>query len=336
MRVIAGKYRGKKLTPPKDENVRPTTDRIKETVFNILQFKVQGARVLDLFAGSGALGIECLSRGASEVIFADKASSSVELVKKNLEGIDGRYNVVIGDFLSVLHANAGKQFDLIFLDPPYNSMLGEIAIDVIAGLKLLSPNGTIYYEHGRNDDDYVPPRGYKTRTKPMGLTVAEFITVKTVVMFTGSFDPMTKGHEAVVDEALGKFDEVVVACLENPDKNYFFTPEQRLAIVGAAVKDKKGASAVGSPDSAVLVAREMCADVLVRGIRSDSELPYEEEMRQYNLQNGGLDTVFLRVDGFEDVSSTLVREQIKKGDYHLIPSGALLTVQKIMADKAKK
>lgn len=72
MRIISGKYRGRKLISPSDDSVRPTTDRIKETVFNILQWEVPGARVLDLFCGSGALGIECLSRGAAEVVFVDK------------------------------------------------------------------------------------------------------------------------------------------------------------------------------------------------------------------------------------------------------------------------
>ena len=102
MRVVAGRYRGKKLLSPADDSVRPTTDRIKETVFNILQWEVEGARVLDLFAGSGALGIECLSRGAEEVVFVDKSPSSVALIKENLKGIQGNFRVVTADFAGVL------------------------------------------------------------------------------------------------------------------------------------------------------------------------------------------------------------------------------------------
>lgn len=82
MRVISGRYRGKKLTAPEGEVFRPTLDRVKETLFNILQFRIMNAKVLDLFAGSGALGIECLSRGADEVIFADNNRESIDSVKR--------------------------------------------------------------------------------------------------------------------------------------------------------------------------------------------------------------------------------------------------------------
>lgn len=330
MRVISGKYRGKKLISPSDERVRPTTDRIKETVFNILQFKVSGARVLDLFSGSGALGIECVSRGAAEVIFADKSQDSLDLTAKNLNGIEGNYRIIPGDFLGVLKTVEGK-FDIIFLDPPYDGQLGEIAIDVIVGLKLLADGGIIYFEHG-SDKTFVPPTGYKTRTKVMGYTVAEFVSKKTIAMFAGSFDPITKGHECVIDEALTRFDEVVVACLVNPEKNYFFSSDERLALVNACIEYKKGCRAVFSENTAIDTAKTEGADVFVRGIRSEDDLPYENEMREYNLRFG-IDTVFVYADGFENVSSTLAREQMINGDFHLLPSGAIMLAQQLVKDK---
>ena len=95
MRVVAGKYRGKNLASPKDDRVRPTTTRIKETLFNVLQGYSQDAVVLDLFAGSGALGIECISRGAKEVVFVDNNKDSIELVRKNLQTAISRWSIPI-------------------------------------------------------------------------------------------------------------------------------------------------------------------------------------------------------------------------------------------------
>ena len=331
MRVIAGKYRGKRLTAPKGDNVRPTTDRIKETVFNILQFKIAGASCLDLFAGTGALGIECLSRGASEVIFADKSPDSVAVIKENLKGIDGNYNIITGDFLSVLRT-VNHKIDVIFVDPPYKSKLGQIAIDYIVQNNLLSDAGIIYYEHG-DEIEFTPPYGYKTRTKKMGYTIGEFVSKSNRAMFTGSFDPITKGHEALLDQALQKYDEVIVACLVNEQKQYFFTPEERVKIAVSATEHKKGVRVLYSEDMAVDTAKREGATVFVRGVRDDKDMPYEEEMREYNLAHGGIDTDLIKIDGFEDVSSTAVRNEIAKGDYRHIPTGAILTVMEIMKNK---
>ena len=331
MRVIAGKYKGKRLTAPDGNNVRPTTDRIKETVFNILQFKVAGARCLDLFAGSGALGIECLSRGAKEVIFADKSPDSIALVNENLKGIDGDYRVITGDFLGVLRTLEGK-IDLAFIDPPYKSKLGQIAVEYIAEKDLLTHDGVIYYEHG-DELTFTPPKGYKTRTKKMGYTIGEFITKSKTAMLTGSFDPMTKGHEALLDEALTKYDEVIVACLVNEQKEYFFTPEQRVKIVESATKDKKGVRVVYSTDMAVDTAVREGATMFVRGVRNDTDLAYELDMKDYNLTHGGIDTDIIKIDDYQDVSSTAVKKEILEGNYKHIPSGAIFTVMEIMDER---
>lgn len=331
MRVIAGKYRGKRLTAPKGDNVRPTTDRIKETVFNILQFKIAGARCLDLFAGTGALGIECLSRGAEFVLFSDKSPESVSFINENLSGIDGNYKVVTGDFLGVLRT-LDEKMDIIFVDPPYNSKLGQIAIEYITEKGLLEEDGIIYYEHG-DEIQFVAPKGYKTRTKKMGYTIGEFITKSKTAMLTGSFDPMTKGHEALLDEGLAKYDEVVVACLINEQKTYFFTPEERIKIVESVISDKKGARVVYSDDMAVDTAKREGATVFIRGIRNDCDLAYEEEMREYNLVHGGIDTDIIRIDGYEDISSTVVKREIAKGNYKHIPSSAIFTVMDIVSKK---
>ena len=321
MRVVAGKYRGKNLASPKDDRVRPTTTRIKETLFNVLQGYSQDAVVLDLFAGSGALGIECISRGAKEVVFVDNNKDSIELVRKNLQGIDGNFKVVNSDFSGVLR-NAyvtGKKFDMIFVDPPYASGLGELALGLIFDLDLLADGGVIVFEHGAEKTYEVSDKRYKQRTKKMGTVVAEFISRKSVALMAGSFDPFTKGHEAVLDEALCEFDEVWVACLVNPDKKYTFNSAQRLALCECVCAQKKGAKAIYSEKYAVEVAGEVGASVLIRGIRGDEDKAYEDDMAKFNREHG-YETLFIEPDVFSNVSSTKAREQIAKGDYSSIPA----------------
>ena len=321
MRVVAGKYRGKNLASPKDDRVRPTTTRIKETLFNVLQGYSQDAVVLDLFAGSGALGIECISRGAKEVVFVDNSKDSIELVRKNLQGIDGNFKVVNSDFSGVLR-NAyvtGKKFDMIFVDPPYASGLGELALGLIFDLDLLADGGVVVFEHGAEKTYEVSDNRYKQRTKKMGTVVAEFISRKSVALMAGSFDPFTKGHEAVLDEALCDFDEVWVACLVNPDKKYTFNSAQRLALCECVCAQKKGAKAIYSEKYAVEVASDVGASVLIRGIRGDEDKAYEDDMAKFNREHG-FETLFIEPNVFSNVSSTKAREQIAKGDYSSIPA----------------
>jgi 16S rRNA (guanine966-N2)-methyltransferase len=150
MRVIGGQFRSRVLAEFSGENVRPTSDRAREALFNILSLKIYGARVLDLFAGSGALGIESLSRGAKEVVFNDLSKDSVAIVKKNLTTLKIAVNgeqakVMQSDYLSCLDIARG-QFDLIFIDPPYRFDYGEKALQKIAQRGLLSENGIAVYE----------------------------------------------------------------------------------------------------------------------------------------------------------------------------------------------
>jgi 16S rRNA (guanine966-N2)-methyltransferase len=120
VRVIAGALRGRRLTAPKGDATRPTSDRVREALFSILGDRVQDARVLDLFAGSGALGVEALSRGAQSAVFVDHAPAAVRAIKANVEGVEGA-EVVRRDARAFLRAarELPRQYDLVFLDPPY-------------------------------------------------------------------------------------------------------------------------------------------------------------------------------------------------------------------------
>ncbi len=149
MRIIGGKYRSRTLATFDGEDVRPTADRVKESLFNILFLKLQGARVLDLFAGSGSLGLESLSRGAKEVCFNDCSKDSLAILKKNLAalkiGLGKEAQITNGDYLVCLE-NVRGQFDVIFLDPPYKADFGKSALEKIAKKDLLSEGGIAVYE----------------------------------------------------------------------------------------------------------------------------------------------------------------------------------------------
>lgn len=150
MRVVAGKYRGKKLISP-NHDIRPTLDKVKQAIFTRLQFFVEGKSVLDLFSGSGALGIEALSRGASKVVFCDANYNSIKLIKENLKSLkDENFEVLQGDYKTCLNA-FNSQFDLIILDPPYKSGYYDPALKIIAEKKLLSNDGIIVCERAKDE-----------------------------------------------------------------------------------------------------------------------------------------------------------------------------------------
>ena len=147
MRVISGSVRGRRLKTPENYDIRPTTDNVKESIFNIIQFDIEGRRVLDLFAGTGQLGIECLSRGAESVVFIDQSREAVKIIKENLKACGLSAPVLQQEALSYLRGCGN--FDLIFVDPPYDSGLYEPVLNVINSVDILSDGGIIVCESRR-------------------------------------------------------------------------------------------------------------------------------------------------------------------------------------------
>lgn len=158
MRVITGKARGRRLREPKNMDIRPTSDQVKEAVFNIIQYDVEGRRILDLFAGTGQLGIEALSRGAASAVFVDGSREAVGLVKANLELCGFSARVEQTDSLAYLE-RCGK-FDIVFIDPPYDTDLIDKSLKIIQNVDILNDGGIIICESRREKPMPEPETGY--------------------------------------------------------------------------------------------------------------------------------------------------------------------------------
>ncbi len=158
LRIIAGLWRGRKLSFPDVDGLRPTGDRVRETLFNWLAPEIQGSRCLDLFAGSGALGIEALSRGAEVSVLVERDSKAAAQLKTNLEILKaGQGRVVNADALGFLEkGNSDAPYHIIFIDPPFQLKLWQAVIEALEAWNWLADNATIYIESGR-DDEYQPP-----------------------------------------------------------------------------------------------------------------------------------------------------------------------------------
>ena len=144
MRVITGSARGRRLREPEGKDIRPTTDQVKEAMFNIVQFDVEGRRVLDLFGGTGQLGIEAASRAAGEVVIVDSDSRAVKLIRENAVYCKLDIKVVQGDALSYL--SRGGSFDLVLIDPPYDSTLAKEALKILTEFDILTEGGILICE----------------------------------------------------------------------------------------------------------------------------------------------------------------------------------------------
>lgn len=166
MRVITGIARGKRLITAEGNDVRPTPERVKEALFSAIQFDIEGRTVLDLFAGSGQLGIEALSRGADYAVFVDQSAVSIDHINKNLKntGLADKAKVIRGDYSAVL-MGMDIAFDFVFLDPPYASGLLPKALKAVQ--KCVKEHGLIICEHPKEQslptemDDFVIKKVYR-------------------------------------------------------------------------------------------------------------------------------------------------------------------------------
>ena len=166
MRVIAGLAKGREIIAPKGLNTRPTLAKVKEAIFGMIQFDIEGSAVLDLFSGSGGLGIEAISRGAECVTFCDHDRAAYSAVKANLKRLEfeDRADVRFGDSIALITtlAHEGKQFDIVLLDPPYESDLESRAIRQLCECGVLKPSAILICEHSLKNPP-VFPLGFNVR-----------------------------------------------------------------------------------------------------------------------------------------------------------------------------
>ena len=179
LRVISGKARGLKLDSPKNQDVRPTTDRVKESLFNIINPYIRESNILDLFAGTGSLGIECLSRGAKNCVFVDKSKDSINIIKSNVKKarVENESTILNIDFKDAVKrlSSQNQKFDVIFMDPPYYENMFIECLKIIDELNLLYEDGIIIVEHDTKDlfDESIGNL-VKSRDKKYGNTTLTF------------------------------------------------------------------------------------------------------------------------------------------------------------------
>ena len=181
MHIIAGTARGRQILTPQGRNTRPTLGRVKESLFGILQFSLEGARVLDLYAGSGSLGMEALSRGAAFAVFNDSDRGCCDLIRRNLDslGFTGRAALMQFDAMTAIgRLSGGQAFDIVFLDPPYK-MGAEQALTALFREGLVAPGGRVVVEHAWEDAPHAEESIERVDTRKYGDTGISFFIGKT-------------------------------------------------------------------------------------------------------------------------------------------------------------
>lgn len=180
MRVISGYARGHKLLSPKGLDIRPTTDRVKESIFSMIHNKINGTSFLDLFSGTGAIGIEALSRGSKSCVFVDRCKESVEIINYNIKHVskailNPKYEIInlnVNDALNILK---NKKFDIIFMDPPYKERIINNILKIIYQNNILNDNGIIIIEQDKNAELPVEKEFEIFKNKEYGLTTIIFM-----------------------------------------------------------------------------------------------------------------------------------------------------------------
>jgi 16S rRNA (guanine966-N2)-methyltransferase len=180
MRIVGGEFRGRVLTAPRSDRIRPTTDRTRESLFNILEHghgdRIAGARVLDLFAGTGALGCEAASRGARAVCFVEQSAEARAIIQRNIEtlGLQGRARILRRDATSLGPAQRIEPFDVVFADPPYGRGLGERALRSAAGGGWIRLGALVILEERSHVAPELPDTFFSYESRAFGDTTIHF------------------------------------------------------------------------------------------------------------------------------------------------------------------
>jgi len=340
MRVIAGSAKGRRLRAGTGQAVRPTADKVKGALFNILgsRFDLHAAQILDLFAGSGSLGIEALSRGARDVTFVDESAASIRVLRDNLRAcqleVAARVLRLPADRALAQLARQQARFDGVILDPPYGHGLVGDTLAALALQGVVRAGGWVMAEHHINE---APDPAYGTlrltQTRRYGKTaLALFVAADaaaasakddqqmTRAVYAGSFDPITNGHLDVIRRAIEVFDHVIVAVASNtsdPQKDRAaFTADERVSMIQESLADL-GGRATADRFSGLLVdyCERVEARVIIRGLRAVSDFEYEFQMAMMNRHlKPGIETFFMAAGANHFyTASRLVKEVARLG-----------------------
>lgn len=334
MRVIAGQWGARRLLgPPRGAETRPTTDRVREAVFNLLGPRVEGARVLDLFAGTGALGIEALSRGARHATFVECDRGLCQTIETNLENLEATpdtFTLLKRDVRRSAKLLAGP-YDLVFIDPPYGHLLEREVLATLCAGDLLAPGATVVVEHAAREEVTLPPAAQRVLAAPdtrnYGDTSVTVYTVaapakpdtegapsmpppspsmtpsmppaanvgpRRVAVYAGSFDPPTRGHIDIIHRAAALFDVLVVAVATNPRKQSLFSVEERVGLLREVIGDDTRVEVDVIDGLLVDYAKRRGAVAVIRGLRAVADFDFEFQMACMNHHLApAVETVFL-------------------------------------------
>lgn len=333
MRVIGGNWGGRRLLgPPRGAETRPTGDRVREAVFSTLGARVEGARVLDLFAGTGAMGIEALSRGAARVDFVEIDRGLCQTIQTNLETLEAPracWSIHRRDVRRALKALKGP-WDLVFIDPPYGHLLEREALAGIADAGLLGPGGLVLVEHATRETLVLPTGAASAleliEARVYGDTTISLLQSPTVTegadelgaeaftgriaVYAGSFDPPTNGHLDIIERASRVFDRLIVAVASNVKKAPLFTQDERIEMLREVVAGNPRVEVDRIEGLLVEYANSRSATAVIRGLRAVADFEYEFQMACMNHHLApGVETVFLMTaQEYFYVSSSLVKE----------------------------
>jgi 16S rRNA (guanine966-N2)-methyltransferase len=181
MRIIGGKYKGQHLVSFQADHIRPTTDRVKETLFNMIQSEIDGSRAVDLFSGTGSLGLEALSRGVDSVLFVEKSKKSIGILEKNLQKlkVDEPHQIINKDVFLFLKSYEGAPFQLIFADPPFTEQLADQVLEAICQSNIFGMDSLVMIESARKEklvDEY--SKAVRVKKKEFGDKVLSFFRHK--------------------------------------------------------------------------------------------------------------------------------------------------------------
>ena len=322
---------------PTGRGTRPTADRAREGLFaTILAMRgpLDGARVLDLYAGSGAVGLEALSRGASEVLLVESDARAARVIRGNIEAVRLPGARLLGDRVErVLARGPGDHppRDVVFADPPFAATAADVErmLAVLRDRGWLAPGALVVVERATRSGPITWPAGYAAE-RSRGYGAATFwyglgagpaaasspgggVSVRRVVC-PGSFDPVTNGHLDIVTRAAKLYDEVVVAVLRNPNKTPMFSVDERLEMLREVTKELDNVSVVKFEGLIVDFCKANDISAIVKGLRAVSDFDYELQMAQMNYNQAGVETLFISTNPlYAFLSSSLVKDFAKYG-----------------------